>query len=114
MTSQCYCCDDFNQFFSDPMTSGTFNTTDNEDTSLLPLPGSNPVVQNGITDFDFTQFWESVKPLVNQSVVASSADGLASDGVMDANSSNAGGEIDRVKLADEVHALFSGCVMIMI
>jgi hypothetical protein len=25
----------------------------NKDTSLLPLPGSDPVVQNGITSFDF-------------------------------------------------------------
>jgi hypothetical protein len=54
-----------------------------------------------------------VKPFVDQSMVASSADGLASDG-MDADSSGAGGEINRVKLAEEVHALFSGCVMIVI
>jgi hypothetical protein len=60
------------------------------------------------------QFWESVNPLVDQLIVASSADGLASDGMMDANSSSAGGEIDCVKLAEEVHALFGGCVMIMI
>jgi hypothetical protein len=44
------CFDDFNQFFSDPTTTGTFNATNNEDTSLLPLPSSNPVVQNGITE----------------------------------------------------------------
>jgi hypothetical protein len=56
--------DDFNQFFSDPMT-GTFIATNNEDTSLLLLPGSDQVVQNGIANFDFTQFWESVKPLVD-------------------------------------------------
>jgi len=59
------CFDDFNQFFSDPMTD-TFIATDSEDTSLLPLPSSDPVVQNGIADFDLTQFWESVKPLVDQ------------------------------------------------
>jgi hypothetical protein len=54
----------FNQFFSDPMT-GTLITTNNEDTSLLPLPSSNPVIQNGIANFDFTQFWELVKPLID-------------------------------------------------
>jgi hypothetical protein len=101
------CFDDFNQLFSDPMT-GTINT--NEDTSLLPLPSSDPVVQNGIADFDFTQFWESVKPLVDQSMVASS-DGLASDGIQADSDTSARGEIDHVKLADEVHALFSGCLM---
>jgi hypothetical protein len=104
------CFDDFNQFFSDPMTD-TFIATNNEDTSLLPLPSSDPVVQNGIADFDFTQFWESVKPLVDQSMVTSTVDGLASDGMMDADSGSAGGEIDHVKLAEEVHALFSGCLM---
>jgi hypothetical protein len=45
------CFDDFNQLFSDPMTD-TVNT--NEDTYLLPLPSSDPVIQNGIADFDFT------------------------------------------------------------
>jgi hypothetical protein len=53
----------FNRFFSDPMT-GMLITTNNEDTSLLPLPSSNPVIQNGIANFDFTQFWELVKPLL--------------------------------------------------
>jgi hypothetical protein len=95
------CFEDFNEFFSDPMTISD-NTT-----SLLPLPSSDPVVQNGLADFDFTQFWESVKPLVdNQSM---SSDNLASDG-MEADLDGMG-EIDHVKLAEEVHALFSGCLM---
>jgi len=42
------CFDDFNQLFSDPMMD-TVNT--NEDTYLLPLPSSDPVIQNGIADF---------------------------------------------------------------
>jgi hypothetical protein len=79
------CFDDFNRLSSDPMT-GTVNT--NEDTSLLPLPSSDSVIQNGIADFDFTQFWESVKPLVDQSM--SSLDGLASDRMIQKDS---GGEI---------------------
>jgi|ERR1700733_6970958 hypothetical protein len=94
------CFDDFNQLFSDPMT-GTVNT--NEDTSLLPLPSSDPVIQNGIADFDFTQFWESVKPLVDQSM--SSLDGLATD-----DTERLGRRDHHVKLA-EVHTLFSGCLM---
>jgi hypothetical protein len=43
------CFDDFNQLFSDPMMS-MVNT--NEDTPPLPLPSSDPVIQNGIADFD--------------------------------------------------------------
>lgn len=45
--------------------TGTSIATNNEDTSLLPLPSSNPVIQNGIANFDFTRFWELVKPLVD-------------------------------------------------
>ncbi|KAK7057483.1 hypothetical protein R3P38DRAFT_2841249, partial [Favolaschia claudopus] len=46
------------------------------------------------TEFDFAEFWESVKPLV------------------DASSAPAGDEeaIDHGKLAGDVHALFSGCL----
>jgi hypothetical protein len=105
------CFDDFNQLFSDPMT-GTINTNEEDTSLLLPLPSSDPVVvQNGIADFDFTQFWESVKPLVDQSMTSSStlpSDGLAGENGMQEDS---GGEIDHVKLAEEVHALFSGCLM---
>jgi hypothetical protein len=93
------------------LTTGTFNATNNEDTSRLPSFGSDPVVQNGITNFDFTQFWESVKPLANQSTVASPSNGLASDEIIHGDSGSSGGEIDHVKLAEEVHALFSECLM---
>jgi hypothetical protein len=73
------CFDDFNQLFSDLVMTGTAVNPNEDTTSLLPLPNSDPVVQNGIADFDFTQFWESAKPLVDQSM-SSSSDGLASDG----------------------------------
>ena len=96
------CFDDFNQLFSDPMMMMMHTgSEDDVSSSLLPVPSSDPVVQNGIADFDFTQFWESVKPLVDQSMA--DADGTQAD--------SRGGEIDHVKLAEEVHALFSGCLM---
>ena len=96
------CFDDFSQLFSDPMI-GTMTNNKIDDASLLPLPSSDPVVQNGLADFDFTQFWESVKPLVdNQSSTMS----LPSDSL-----AGSAAEIDHVKLAEEVHALFSGCLM---
>jgi hypothetical protein len=70
---------------------------------LAPLlPSSDPVVHNGIADFDFT---EPVKPLVDQSMLV--LDGLVSDGMR----ADLGGEIDHVKLVEEVHALFNGCLM---
>lgn len=92
------CFNDFNKLFSDPMTS----TINPQDTSLS---SSDPVVQNGIADFDFSQFWESVKPLVDHQSMTTLPDGSASDGVQEM------AEIDHVKLAEEVHALFSGCLM---
>ena len=52
-----------------------------------------------------------MKPLADQSTVASPSDGLASDEIVHGDSGSSGGEIDHVKLAEEVHALFSGCLM---
>jgi hypothetical protein len=52
-----------------------------------------------------------VKPLADQSMVLSPSDDLASDEIIHGDSGSSGGEIDYVKLAEEVHALFSGCLM---
>ncbi|KAJ7125018.1 hypothetical protein C8R44DRAFT_874862 [Mycena epipterygia] len=55
------------------------------------LNGTNP-------DFDFTEFWESVKPLV--------------EGCTDPSDMNQDfNAVDPAKLAGDVHALFSGCLV---
>ncbi|KAJ6603136.1 hypothetical protein B0H10DRAFT_2079513 [Mycena sp. CBHHK59/15] len=59
-------------------------------------PTANP-------DFDFTEFWESVKPLVE-------ANSEPTDVNMDLSQSSSGG-LDHTKLAGDVHALFSGCLV---
>ncbi|KAJ7128984.1 hypothetical protein C8R43DRAFT_1074558 [Mycena crocata] len=55
-------------------------------------------------DFDFTEFWESVKPLVEGS--------STSDENLDFGQSDLEAEtVDNVRLAGDVHALFSGCLV---
>ena len=94
------CFDDFNQLFSDHM---TWTHTDVAQDTPMPLAnGGDGTIQNGLNDFDFSQFWESVKPLVsNQSMMAGE----------DMFAQQDGGEIDHAKLAADVQALFSGCLM---
>lgn len=62
-----------------------FDTTPSSDASI------DPATQNGLVDFDFTQFWETVKPLVES----------------DADT----GRTEDSGVADQVHALFSGCLL---
>jgi hypothetical protein len=62
--------------------------------------------QNDLMDFDYSEFWQSVRPLVGQQVGGSSESpevGMQSD-LVDM------GEIDHSKLAAAVQALFSGCL----
>ncbi|KAJ7209663.1 hypothetical protein GGX14DRAFT_499075 [Mycena pura] len=55
-------------------------------------------------DFDLTEFWESVRPLVGDSSSnLSDMNGQPNDGEL--------GGIDHAKLAGDVHALFSGCLV---
>ena len=54
--------------------------------------------QEATVDFDFTEFWQSVKPLVGEP----EGEGGSPDFM---------GEIDHSKLAADVQALFSGCLM---
>jgi hypothetical protein len=82
------------------------------DQAFFPLGSSDGVVdsavQNGMTDFDFTEFWESVKPLVEGESGNLKVFGAQQH---DGSSGDIGSEIDHAKLAEEVQALFSGCLM---
>ena len=92
------CLDDFNQLFSDPMTET--HTDAGQDTLMPRTNEETGIIQNGLNDFDFSQFWESVKPLVgNQSMMGGDLDMFAHQDV---------GEVDHAKLAADVQALFSG------
>ncbi|KAG6857732.1 hypothetical protein H0H87_004148 [Tephrocybe sp. NHM501043] len=70
------------------------------------------VLQNGLTEFDMTEFWETFKPLLQgqngvgavDSTITTSRD-LIEGQAFDPMS------FDHVKLAEDVQALFSGCVM---
>jgi len=91
----------------------------------LPEDGSvDPMFQNGIGQIDFTEFWESFKPLLGDGNGTGGAAAPSSD-QPDANAfvvpdfgsepvlGPAFGDVtpETIKLAEEVHALFSGCLM---
>lgn len=81
------CLDELSTIFSDPAMA-----------DLGIGMGEDPIIQNGVMDFDFTQFWESVKPLVGGGDEGGDAGG-------------GDGEIDHGKLAEDVQALFNGCLV---
>ncbi|KAG2153414.1 hypothetical protein DEU56DRAFT_849538 [Suillus clintonianus] len=76
-----------------------------DESSGLDLEGAYP--PNAFADMDFTEFWESLKPLLQASAggegetIVSMESGAVVDGV----------DVDHGKLAQEVQVLFSGCLM---
>ncbi|KAF7965754.1 hypothetical protein HWV62_42000 [Athelia sp. TMB] len=80
--------DEFTQLFSEPVTA----------------PDAEPDVLLQSTEFDFGQFWETMKPLIGQQA----AGGVGGYG---GQTAGMGEGVDPVKLAEDVHALFSGCLM---
>ncbi|KAF9472138.1 hypothetical protein BDN70DRAFT_938407 [Pholiota conissans] len=74
------------------------------------------VFQNGLEGIDFTEFWETFKPMVNNNAQVALQEENSGE---DAAVSDTGKEgvlpqldgIDHVKLADEMQALLSGCLM---
>ena len=88
-------------------------------------PSVDPMFQGGLGQIDFTEFWESFKPLIGNEHDTSGAAVVPSSDQPDANAfviSDFGSEPvlgpafgdvtpETIKLAEEVHALFSGCLM---
>lgn len=81
--------EEFNQLFSDPVEAVNVEAD---------------IASTQSADFDFAQFWETVKPLID----SQSAAGGYHD---ETQVTDAGVEVDHVKLAEDVYALFSGCLM---
>ncbi|KAF8971059.1 hypothetical protein BDZ97DRAFT_1651757 [Flammula alnicola] len=125
---------DFSSFF--PMEGSTSNSEQspnvvdifdqfthlNSESDVFPSVGDSvdpeleTLFQNGLDGIDFTEFWETFKPLVNDStqVPHDRGDGghpNCFDMRNEDGSLTSFGEIDHVKLADEMQALLSGCLM---
>jgi hypothetical protein len=73
--------------------------------------------QNGLAEFDFTEFWETFRPLVQDQILGSSNHILDSGAhttfVQDevAHTPNMVENVDHSKLAEDVQALLSGCLV---
>lgn len=96
---------------SDLFEQFTCMNTPSDDTLLTSPPNNNiqTMVQNGMDTLDFTEFWETFNPMVNANIQASQI-----VDPMDFGNSQllpSAKQIDPVKLADEVQALFGGCIM---
>ncbi|KAK2464201.1 hypothetical protein APHAL10511_003658 [Amanita phalloides] len=58
------------------------------------------IFQNGLVDFDFTEFWESFKPMVQDHSSTS-----------DSNKIDSSKHVDHMGLAEDMQSLFGGCLM---
>ena len=73
--------------------------------------------ENGLEGIDFTEFWETFKPLVddNTQFGAHEHGGMSSGALFDMTKEEGEfsqyADIDHVKLADDMQALLSGCLM---
>ncbi|KAG6813741.1 hypothetical protein H0H92_007693 [Tricholoma furcatifolium] len=84
-----------------------------DDTIPSSIPDSNlDMVQNGLLDMDFTELWETFKPLLQDQNGSTVVDpmGVASEQLPDSLMFDPT-SFDHVKLAEDVQALFSGCVV---
>lgn len=63
--------------------------------------------QNGLADFDFTEFWETFKPLVqdNHDSLPGTDMEYGQNNALDIE------DFNHTKLAEDVHTLFSGCLV---
>ncbi|KJA27696.1 hypothetical protein HYPSUDRAFT_212284 [Hypholoma sublateritium FD-334 SS-4] len=104
--------DQFTHLNSDPTESEGFGALDGGGDGTL-----GAMFENGLDGIDFTEFWETFKPLVNDSTqFAAHEHGGASGGALFDMTKEEGefsqfAEIDHVKLADDMQALLSGCLM---
>ncbi|KAG1871851.1 hypothetical protein DFJ58DRAFT_910835 [Suillus subalutaceus] len=76
-----------------------------DESSGLDLEGSFP--PNAFADMDFTEFWESLKPLLQASAGGEGETTVSTDSGATMN----GVDVDPGKLAQEVQVLFSGYLM---
>ncbi|KAG6920026.1 hypothetical protein DXG01_010094 [Tephrocybe rancida] len=77
-------------------------------------PVSDPnfdILQNGLTDFDLTEFWETFKPLLQDQNGGGADDQNTTSSQTIESQAFDPMTLDHVKLAEDVQALFSGCVM---
>jgi len=97
------------------------NLSSHSDGSMLGEGAGNAdteleaMFKNGLDGIDFTEFWETFKPLVQDSTQTNDLQEDASFGnffdLGRDDSLASFGEIDHTKLADDMQALLSGCLM---
>ncbi|KAF8995511.1 hypothetical protein BDQ17DRAFT_1545218 [Cyathus striatus] len=72
--------------------------------------GFGSILQNGLQNMDFSEFWETFKPLIQQEGIEA-ATGSETGPMLSYAEGSTERPADHAKLADDVYALFSGCLM---
>ncbi|KAF8635216.1 hypothetical protein AX17_003992 [Amanita inopinata Kibby_2008] len=100
---------------SDADMFGQLSSTNNPRVGDNTLDSSSPLqsgLQNDLVDFDFTEFWESFKPVVEEHA-GNSVERLGTTDTsirLDPDCISTAG-LDHIKLAEDVQALFGGCLI---
>jgi len=89
----------------------SFSDASSMDTTDMDLTNMEAMFDNGLEGMDFSEFWESFKPLLSESTRP--PEQIDSDffNAADDQQSLSFDNVDHAKLADDMQALLSGCVM---
>jgi len=71
-------------------------------------PEMQAILENGLETIDFTEFWATFKPMVDENTQPAQDQNV---NFFDWNQANQSGEIDHSKLAEDMQSLLSGCLM---
>ena len=78
----------------------------------IPNSDLDSVFQNGLDGIDFTEFWETFKPLIDDNVKTYRGANVNGDSTQEKDVMiDPFEDIDHTKLADEMQTLLSGCLM---
>ena len=92
-----------------------FTNLNSHSDGLMPTGGDTDLeamFKNGLDGMDFSEFWETFKPLVQDSTQTNEDTSFGNFFDLGRDDSLASfGEIDHMKLADDMQALLSGCLM---
>ncbi|KAF8893886.1 hypothetical protein BD779DRAFT_1669410 [Infundibulicybe gibba] len=108
-TDETFSMDIFQQFTNHDLQSDDPQSND-PSTLKASNPSLNAALQNGLGDFDFTEFWETFKPMAENDF-SSKLDNLEQSLNVDDLEAILGPASDHTQLAESVQALFSGCLM---
>ena len=102
--------DIFNQFTTlNAQSDGSFGNQDSD----MEVDAGGMQFQNGLAEFDFTEFWETFKPLVQEHMPSTGNTDTRPEFILDRDphTPDMMENFNHTKLAEDVQALLSGCLV---